>query len=92
MRISLLITTDDIETNPGPKKQSCLKFFHWDLSGLVTHDFTKLSLIETNITTNNFNIVCFSETFLNYLSISNNDNSFNITGNSLIRTGQPSNT
>ena len=28
LRILLSIKSGDIETNPGPKKQPCLKFFH----------------------------------------------------------------
>ena len=57
-RILLLITSGDIETNPGPKKQSCLKFFHWNLNRLAAHDFIKLPLIEAYIATSNFDLVC----------------------------------
>ena len=39
------------------KKQSCLKFFLWNLHGLATHDFVKLQLIEAYIAINNFDIV-----------------------------------
>ena len=64
LRILLLIRSGDIETNPGPKKQSCLKFFHWNLNGLAAHNFIKLPLIESYITINNFDIVSLSETYL----------------------------
>ena len=46
LRILLLIRLGDTETNPGPKKQSCLTFFHWNLNGLASNGFIKLPLIE----------------------------------------------
>ena len=82
LRILLLIRSRDIETNPVPKKQSCLKFFHWNLNGLAAHDFIKLPLIEAYIAASNFDIVCLSETFLNS-SLPNDDNRINIVGYSL---------
>ena len=91
LKILLLIRSGDIETNPGPKKQSCLKFFHWNLNGLAAHDFIKLPLIEAYIATNNFDIVCLSETFLDS-SIPNDDHRINIAGYSLLRVDLPSNT
>ena len=90
-RILLLITSGDIETNPGPKKQSCLKFFHWNLNRLAAHDFIKLPLIEAYIATSNFDLLCVSETFLDS-SISNDDNRINIAGYSLLRADHRSNT
>ena len=91
LRILLLIRSGDIETNPGQKKQSCLKFFHWNLYELGAPDFIKLQLIGTYIATNNFDIVCLSETFLNS-SIPNDENRINIAGYSLLRADHPSNT
>ena len=64
LRMLLIIRSDDIETNPCRKKQSCLNFFKWNLNELAAHDFIKLPLIETYIATNNFDIVCLPETFL----------------------------
>ena len=37
----LLVNSGDIETNPGPRKSSPIKFYHWNLNGLAAHDFTK---------------------------------------------------
>ena len=91
LRILLLIRSGDIETNPGQKKQSSLKFFHWNLYELEAPDFIKLQLIGTYIATNNFDIVCLSETFLNS-SIPNDENRINIAGYSLLRADHPSNT
>ena len=76
LRILLLIKSDDTETNPGLNKQSCLKIFHWNLNVLAAHDFIKLPLMEVYIVTNNSDVVCLSETFLDS-SISNDDNRIN---------------
>ena len=91
LRILLLIKSCDVESNPGAKKQSCLKFFHWNLNGLAAHEFIKLPLIEAYIATRNFDIVYLSETFLDS-SISNDGNTINIAGYLLIRADHPSNT
>ena len=37
----LLLKSVDIESNPGPRKSSTLKFCHWNLNGLAAHKFTK---------------------------------------------------
>ena len=35
----ILLISGDIETKPGPKKSSVIKFCHWNLNGLAAHDF-----------------------------------------------------
>ena len=67
----------DIETNRSPKKHYGLKFFHWDFNELAAHDFNKLPLIEAWTATNNFDIVCLSETSTD-ASMSNDYNSINV--------------
>ena len=86
----LLLESGDIETKPGPRK-SFIKFCHWNLNGLATHDFAKISLVEAFIKTNNFDIICLSETFLNS-TIDISDTRININGNSLLRADHLSNT
>ena len=34
----VLLISGDIETKPGPKKSSVIKFCHWNLNGLAAHD------------------------------------------------------
>ena len=80
----VLLKSGDIETNPGPKKSSAIKFCHWNLDGLAAHDFVKVPLIEAFITTHNFDIVWLSETFLDSATPRNNDYS-------LFRVGHPNN-
>ena len=62
--VLLLLTSDDVETNPGPKQSSVInKFCHWNLNGLATHDFLNVSLTEAFVATHNFDIICLSEMF-----------------------------
>ena len=84
----LLLLLGDIEVNPGPKRSFNIKFCHWNLSGLAAHDFIKVPLIEAFITTNNFDIVCLSETFLDS-TILDGDENIQINGYSLLRTNHP---
>ena len=86
----LLLTSGDVETNPGPKKSSVIKFCHWNLNGLAAHDFLKVSLIEAFITTHNFDIICLSEMFLDS-TVSQLDENILINGYSLLRADHPSN-
>ena len=80
---NLLICCGDIEKNPGPKYSS-LKLCHWNLSGLTAHDSIKISLFQTYIIQNNYDIICLSETFLNS-SIQTNDDRISIDVYNLIR-------
>ena len=86
----LLVNSGDIETNPGPRKSSPIKFCRRDLNGLAAHDFIKILLIETFISTHNFDILCLSETFLDS-TIDLNDENTNINGYSILRADHPSN-
>ena len=85
----LLLRSGDVETNPGPKKSSVIKFCHWNLNGLAAHDFLKVSLIEAFITTHNFDIICLSETCLDS-TVSQHDGNIMIKGYSLLRADHPS--
>ena len=62
---ALLNCCGDIKINPGPK-QSPLTFCHWNLNDIAAHDFIKISLLQGYITDRNFDIICLSETFLNF--------------------------
>ena len=52
-----------VETNPGPKKQAHLKFFHWSLNGPAANNFAKVPLLEVLTKRFHFDIVCLSEAF-----------------------------
>ena len=53
----LLVNSGDIESSPGLRKSSPIKFCHWNLNGVAAHDFIKVPLIEAFITTHNFDIL-----------------------------------
>ena len=66
MALTLFIC-GDVELNPGPKNTKSSYYFslyHWNLSSLPAHDFSKLSLIEAHNTHHNFDMICLSETYL----------------------------
>ena len=86
----LLVSSGDIETNPGPRKSSPAKFCHWNLNGLAAHDFVKVPLKEAFVSTHNFDILCLPETFLGSTLDLNKEN-INIDDYSILRADHPSN-
>ena len=76
--LCLILTkrSGDIEQNPGPKPSSCQSFSvcHWNLNSILAHNFIKLSPLRPYITVHKFDVVCWSETYLN-ASISNDNDS-----------------
>ena len=56
----LLLKSVDIESNPGPRKSSALKFCHLNLNGLAAHEITKLYLLEGYIDVNTLSIPGYS--------------------------------
>ena len=56
----LLILCGDVEQNPGPEKEkSHITFCHWNLNGLMAHNFIKVSLLQTLAVTNGYDIIFF---------------------------------
>ena len=84
----LLLLSRDIETNLGSKRSSNITFCQWNLNGLTAHGFIKVPLVEAFITSNNFDLVCLSETFLDS-AIPNNDINIQISRYSLLRADHP---
>ena len=62
----------------------------WNPNGPAAHDFLKVSLIEAFITTHNFDIICFSETFLD-CTVSQHDENIMINWYLLLRADHTSN-
>ena len=67
-----LVRSGDIEVNLEPKIKSQLSFCQWNLNGLAAHNFIKVSLLQVLSVTHDYDIICLSETFLDW-SISNED-------------------
>ena len=57
---------------------------------MAARDFIKVPLVEAFITSNNFDLVCLSETFLDS-TIPNDDVNIQINGYSLLRADHPNN-
>ena len=61
----LLIFSGDAEQNFGlEKEKSHITFSQWNLSGLMAHNFIKVSLLQNLPVTNDYDIICLTETFL----------------------------
>ena len=84
----LIICSGDIETNPGPKKNTKISFCHWNLNGIAAHNFSKVSLLQAMATTHEYDIICLSETFLDS-SFSSLDDRINIQVYNLLRADHP---
>ena len=92
IQYSLLIKCGDIETNPGSANGTkSLSICHWNLNGISTHNYVKLSMLEAYNALHNYDIICISETFLNSSHL-NNDPTLKLQGYELIRSDHPSNT
>ena len=86
----LVICCSDVESNPGPKKQLQISFRHWNLNGLAAHNFSKLSLLQAIYVSNNYGLICLSETFLDP-SIDSSNERITIKGYNLLPADHPSN-
>ena len=51
------------------KRDSCHNFSlsHRDLNNIAAHNFLKLTFLEADNMNHNFNIICLSETYLDYI-------------------------
>ena len=90
----IIIISDDIETNPGPKhsfSSQGLKICRWNLNSLSSHMYKKVSLLSAFISVHKLDIICLSETYLNSETSPDDDN-LEIPGYNIIRKDHPSNT
>ena len=72
----LIVLSSDAETNPGPKPSSRQIFLicHWNLNSISAHNCSKISLLTAYNLVHRFEIICLSETYLNFeTSIDNFD-------------------
>ena len=91
---SILITlSGDVETNPGPKRNSTetFSFCHWNLNSISSRNYVKISSLEAYITVHKFDIICLSETYLDS-STRPDDNNLEIEGYDIARADNPANT
>ena len=75
----LLIFPNDVELNPGPKKDNSkcnfsIELKHWNLNSIAAEDFVKLSQLEAYNAMRSYDFICLSETWLDSTtSIDSND-------------------
>ena len=88
--IKKIILSGDVETNPGPQSKRCQEFSicHWNLNGIATLSFLKVSLLKAYIATYNYDVICLSVTYLDS-SILSDDNNLEILGYDLVRADHP---
>ena len=86
--ILLIIYSDDIETNPGPKKNTKVSFCRWNLNGIAAHNFSKASLLKAMTITHKYDIICLPETFFDS-SFNSLDGRINIKGYNFLRAHHP---
>ena len=67
---SLILLSGDIKTNPGPTPSSwqCFSICHWNLSSNAAHNLAKLSLLTAYNLVLSFDIICLSDTYLNFIT------------------------
>ena len=61
---ALLMLAVDIESNPGPQIDNCLKFFHWNLNSICARNKVKISIIEGYNSLHRFDVIAVSESML----------------------------
>ena len=59
--VFLIVTYGDIEKNPGPVN-SFFKIMHWNLNSLTAHNFSRVNIIESFNTINEYDIIALPET------------------------------
>ena len=91
--IELLLTLcGDVEQNYGTvKEKSHITFCHWNLNGLMANNSIKVSLLQTGPVTNDYDIICHTETVLDS-STENDDDRISIPGYNLLPADHPCNT
>ena len=79
----LLLQHGDVEVNPRPKKKEVRFFscFHWNLNSILAHN--KLSLLEAYNTIHKYDILCISETYLDF-SVSVDDTTLSLPDYNLV--------
>ena len=89
----LLILSNDVELNPGPKNDNSKRNFsiaHWNLNSIAAQNFVKLSQLEAYNTLHSYDLICLSETWLDStIFIDSNDLPLN--GYNLHRVDNPHN-
>ena len=82
----LILQSGDIEKNPGPSQNNIC---HWNMNGITTHNYIKLSLLQAYNAIKNYEFICLSETFLD--GSNENYENLSINGYDMFRCNSPKN-
>ena len=87
----LILLTIDGKSYPGSRHNSCESYSicHWNLNSVSAYNYTKLFFLKAYIAVLKFDIICLSETYLDYSVVLDADN-LEILGHSLLRSDHPS--
>ena len=71
----LINLSGDIEENPDPKLNSSQNpsIYHWNLNSIAAHNFIKVSLFIAYNSIHKYDIICFSETYLDSSTVLGDD-------------------
>ena len=88
----ILLTHEDNEVNPGPKKNCStnFSFCHWNLNSLSAHNYVKLSSLQAYNSVCKNDVICLSETYLDN-SVLSDESDLNFPGYKLVRADYPGN-
>ena len=69
--INLILRYGDIKENPGPKTKpnDNLSVCHWNVNSIPSHNFQKITVLESFVAMHKFDIICIFVTFLNNTKI-----------------------
>ena len=92
-RIFLVLLSGNVEINPGPRRSTDETFSicHWNLNSLPAYHYNKLFLLRACTAVYKFDVICFSETYLDSTVASANEN-LELTNCNLVRSDHPANT
>ena len=88
----LLLLSGDVELNPRPKHNysNAFSICHWNLNSIYAHNYAEVFLLKAYIAVHKFDIICISETYLDF-STPSDDSNLEISGYTLVRSDRPSN-
>ena len=86
-----LLLSGDVELNPGPQNNTCLKFFHWNFNSICARGSVKIPLIEAYDSLYKYDIIAISESMLDSSDI-NEEICIEGYSKEMYRSGYPSNT
>ena len=89
-----LLLCGDVELNPKPTKKrnswSSFSICHWNLNNLTAHNFQEVNLLEVYSTVNQLDVICLSESFLDSLILTENNN-LKVNEYKMVRADHPNN-